>query len=53
MSGVHKQIMKEHHDIDNKEPVPSAMAAKLFMLTALGVVAYALAVYLYIEVFAQ
>jgi len=39
-----------HHDDEGKAPDPYAMAWKLFYLTVAGVIAYAVAAYIAVEV---
>lgn len=41
-----------HDDHENKTPDPHAMASKLFYLTLAGVIAYAVAAYIAVEVLA-
>jgi hypothetical protein len=45
-------MSKKHDDNECPAPNPDALAMKLFVLTTIGVIGYAAAVLIFIEVFA-
>jgi hypothetical protein len=45
-------MSKKHDDTECPAPSPDALAMKLFVFTTLGVIGYATAVLIFIEVFA-